>query len=62
MTQGPGGPEYSTMFYSLYLFNQAWSYLNIGYASAMSLILFVVIMVITLAVFKTQAKWVHDGQ
>lgn len=59
MTVPTGGPENSTMFYSLYLFLQAWSYLNMGYASAMAFILFLIILVITLLVFKTQKRWVH---
>lgn len=59
MTQG--GPEDSTMFYSLYLFNRAWRYLDMGYASAMAWILFVVIMIFTAIIMKTQRKWVHYG-
>lgn len=57
MTQG--GPEDSTMFYVLYLFNRAWRYLDMGYASAMAWILFVVVMVFTGAILKTQRRWVH---
>lgn len=56
-----GGPEDSTMFYSLYLFNRAWRYLDMGYASAMAWILFVVIMVFTGIIMKSQRKWVHYG-
>jgi multiple sugar transport system permease protein len=57
MTQG--GPEDSTLFYSLYLFQRAWRYLDMGYASAMAWILFLLIMVITGALFRTQRRWVH---
>jgi len=56
-----GGPEDSTMFYSLYLFNRAWRYLDMGYASSMAWILFVVIMIFTGLIMKSQAKWVHYG-
>lgn len=59
MTQG--GPEDSTQFYALYLFNRAWRYLDMGYASAMAWILFVIIMVLTGLVFKTHKRWVHYG-
>ncbi len=59
MTQG--GPEDSTMFYSLYLFNRAWRYLDMGYASAMAWILFVIIMVFTGIIMKSHRKWVHYG-
>ncbi len=59
MTQG--GPEESTTFYALYLFYRAWRYLDMGYASAMAWILFVVIMVFTGLILKSQKKWVHYG-
>jgi multiple sugar transport system permease protein len=59
MTQG--GPEDSTHFYALYLFNRAWRYLDMGYASAMAWILFVIVMVLTVVIFKTHKKWVHYG-
>lgn len=59
MTQG--GPEESTTFYALYLFNRAWRYLDMGYASAMAWVLFVVIMVFTGLILKSQKKWVHYG-
>ncbi len=57
MTQG--GPEDSTTFYALYLFQRAWRYLDMGYASAMAWILFLIIMFITMLLFKTHKKWVH---
>ncbi len=56
-----GGPEDSTYFYSLYLYNRAWKYLDMGYASAMAWILFLVVIVLTGLVFRTQKKWVHYG-
>ncbi len=56
-----GGPEDSTRFYALYLFDRAWKYGDMGYASAMAWILFVVVAVITTGLFKTQKKWVHYG-
>lgn len=59
MTQG--GPEESTTFYALYLFNRAWRYLDMGYASAMAWILFAVIMVFTGLILRSQRKWVHYG-
>jgi len=59
MTQG--GPEESTLFYALYLFRRAWRYLDMGYASAMSWILFVVVMALTILIFRTQRRWVHYG-
>lgn len=54
-----GGPQDSTYFYSLYLYNRAWKYLDMGYASAMAWVLFVVIVVMTALTFRTQKRWVH---
>lgn len=56
-----GGPQDSTYFYSLYLYNRAWKYLDMGYASAMAWMLFLVIIVLTGLVFRTQKRWVHYG-
>ncbi len=56
-----GGPQDSTYFYSLYLYNRAWKYLDMGYASAMAWMLFLVIIVLTAIVFRTQKRWVHYG-
>jgi len=56
-----GGPEQSTYFYSLYLYNRAWKYVDMGYASAMAWMLFLVIVITTALVFRTQRKWVHYG-
>ncbi len=59
MTQG--GPEDSTRFYALYLFDRAWRYLDMGYASAMAWVLFAGIVIITGMLFRTQRRWVHYG-
>jgi multiple sugar transport system permease protein len=60
MTQG--GPENSTMFYGLNLFNRSWRYLDMGYASAMAWVLFFIIMVLTALILKSHEKWVHYGR
>lgn len=60
MTQG--GPEYSTMFYVLYLYNNAFQEFQMGYASALAWILFFIILILTIIVFKTSKTWVYyDG-
>lgn len=53
-----GGPANSTLFYVLYLYRNAFQYSKMGYASAMAWILFVLVLIITLIIFKTSAKWV----
>ena len=57
MTQG--GPEESTLFYSLYLFQNAFNYFRMGYACAMAWVLFLLTLAATLIVFRTSARWVY---
>jgi len=54
-----GGPVNSTLFYVLYLFRQAFNYYHMGYASAMAWVLFAIILVLTLLVFRSSALWVY---
>ncbi len=54
-----GGPENSLLFYSIYIYQNAFSFLKMGYASAMAWILFIIVLVVTLIVFKTSLKWVY---
>jgi len=56
-----GQPGDSTLFYALYLFYNAFLYLRMGYASAQAWILFVVIVVATILVFRTTRRFVHYG-
>jgi multiple sugar transport system permease protein len=57
MTQG--GPLNSTLFYVLYLYRHGFEWLNMGYASALAWILFFIILVLTLSVFKSSPLWVY---
>lgn len=57
---GPvGGPQNSALFYVLYLFRHAFQYLNMGYASALAVGIFFVIMALTLLVFRSSSMWVY---
>ena len=56
MTQG--GPNNATLFYVLYLYQNAFQFLKMGYASALAWVLFVVILYVTLLQMK-MSKWVH---
>jgi multiple sugar transport system permease protein len=55
---GTGGPVDSTLFYSLYLYQQAFGRLNMGYASAMAWLLVAIIAVFTIVNFILSKKWV----
>ncbi|UVI31245.1 carbohydrate ABC transporter permease [Paenibacillus spongiae] len=57
-----GGPNDSTLFYVLYLYNNAFRFWKMGYASALAWVLFVIIMVFTWINFKLSKKWVHYDQ
>jgi len=54
-----GGPVESTLFYNLYLYNNAFRYQRMGYASALAWILFIIVLVMTLLVFRSSAMWVY---
>lgn len=54
-----GGPNNATLFYVLYLYRAAFQYNQMGYASAMAWLLFVVVLVCTLLVFRSSARWVY---
>jgi len=56
-----GGPADSTLFYAYKLFVEAFTFLNMGRASAMAWILFLIILVITLIQLWLSKKWVHYG-
>ncbi|HEY0866985.1 MAG TPA: sugar ABC transporter permease, partial [Fimbriimonas sp.] len=58
----PGGtPARSTYFYAMYLFDNAFRYNKMGYASAMGWLMFLVILVLTLTALKVSEKHVHYG-
>jgi len=59
LTYGTGNPANSLLFYSMYLYNNAFLYMKMGYASAMAWILFAVIMAITLLLFRSSGRWVY---
>jgi len=54
-----GGPHYATLFYVLYLYNNAFKWFKMGYASALAWVLFIIIMVFTALIFKSSAAWVY---
>jgi multiple sugar transport system permease protein len=54
-----GAPLNSTLFYSIYLFQNGFTYLRMGYASAMAWILFIIIMICTLLLLRTSGRWTH---
>jgi multiple sugar transport system permease protein len=62
MTNGSGAPANSTLFFAMYLFQNAFHYFKMGYACAMAWLLFVLILGATLIIFKSSAKHVYYGE
>lgn len=58
---GKGGVLNSTLFYTLHLYIQGWTYHEMGYASAMAWVLLLIIGAITLIVFRSSKLWVSYG-
>ncbi len=56
---GVGGPADSTMFFALYLYQNAFTYFKMGYASAQAWVLFVITLICTGVVFGTSGRWVY---
>jgi multiple sugar transport system permease protein len=54
-----GGPGEATHFYALHVYNKAFRDFEFGYASALSWVLFIVLIVFTQLQFRASARWVH---
>ncbi len=61
VSNGTGGPADSTLFYTLYLYEQAFTNFQMGYASAMAWVLVAIIAVVTAISFFSARYWVHYG-
>jgi multiple sugar transport system permease protein len=58
---GAGGPIDSTLFYTLYLYQEAFAYFRMGYAAALAWVLLTIIAVFTAVSFLTSKYWVYYG-
>jgi multiple sugar transport system permease protein len=58
---GKGGVLNSTLFYTLHMYIQGWTYHEMGYASAMAWVLLLIIGLITGIIFLTSRSWVSYG-
>jgi multiple sugar transport system permease protein len=59
ISSGTGNPINSTLFYTLYLYQEAFGFFRMGYASALAWILLIIIAVFTGISFLTSRFWVH---
>jgi multiple sugar transport system permease protein len=56
---GMAGPRNSLLFYVYYLYKSAFQYTQLGYASALAWVLFIVSVILALSVFRWARSWVH---
>ncbi|NLR99329.1 sugar ABC transporter permease [Rhizobium sp. P38BS-XIX] len=59
ISSGTGGPIDSTLFYTLYLYQEAFGYFRMGYAAALAWVLVVIIAIFTAFSFLSARYWVH---
>lgn len=59
ITNGQGTPANSMMFYTMYLYKNAFTYFKMGLANAMAWMMFITIMTLTIFVYSTSRRWVH---
>lgn len=55
-----GKPMNSTLFYTVYMYQQSFEFYNTGYASAMAWVMLLLISVLTLLLFATKKLWVYE--
>lgn len=61
MTDGQGSPADATLMMSIYLFQSAFLFFKMGYASAQAWILFLIIVAFTLVLFRVSGRFVYYG-
>lgn len=54
-----GKPRDSTLFYTVYMYQNSFTYNKLGYGCAMAWFMIFVVGMLTLILFKTQNKWVY---
>jgi multiple sugar transport system permease protein len=59
ISNGRGDPNNSTMFYNLYLYKEAFGFLEMGYGATLAWAMFVVVLLITVVLFRTSKSWVY---
>jgi multiple sugar transport system permease protein len=53
-----GRPQESLLMYFVHLYRNAFRYFNMGYASALAVVLFIVVLIITILIFRSTNRWV----
>ena len=61
ISNGRGDPDRATLFFNLNLYREAFTFFHMGYASALAWLLFVIVLALTILLFKTAGSWVYEG-
>jgi ABC-type sugar transport system permease subunit len=61
ISNGRGDPDRATLFFNLNLYREAFEFFNMGYASALAWLLFVIVLSLTVILFRTAGSWVYEG-
>lgn len=54
-----GGPANATLLFLLYLYKNAFNWFEMGYASALAWLLFIIVLLMTITLWATSARWVY---
>jgi len=58
---GRGDPAGATNFFNFHLYREGWAFYDMGYASALAWLLFAIVLVLTIGVFRTAGSWVYEA-
>jgi multiple sugar transport system permease protein len=61
LTNGRGDPDNATLFFNLNLYREGWRYYDMGYAATLAWLLFVIVLAVTVLLFRTRHRWVYEG-
>ena len=54
-----GGPANGSMVYGLFIYREAFQYFNMGYASALAWVLFILLIIFTFVQLRLAKRWVY---
>jgi multiple sugar transport system permease protein len=61
LTNGRGDPDNATLFFNLNLYREGWRYYDMGYAATLAWLLFVIVLVLTIVLFRSSRRWVYEA-
>jgi ABC-type sugar transport system permease subunit len=61
LTNGRGDPDNATLFFNLNLYREGWRYFDMGYAATLAWLMFVIVLGLTVVLFRTRGRWVYES-